>query len=166
MMISQFEVIIAADKDFQKVLARHSEGLTTLENTTPVSYSVTFQEKQSGKGIIKFSKKINMNWLSQNIDDFFEVSIISKIGTYGKAVSAQDKFKATNFDLENGLTIDFIISSFEAESRTINLDVKMDEAIYSEPGALFLQDQKRYYLTSVTAQAERPWEEEERLASE
>ena len=58
------------------------------------------------------------------------------------------------------------MATFDPNTETINVDVRMRDKLYSRKNALFQDDGNIYKLTVLSAQGKRPWKDTERQEKE
>ena len=102
---------------------------------TRLSYTVEMLDMDLGTGQIRFSHSINMKWLEENFDAFFTVYLVDDEGVKGDALQDVD---ATYDSEDDGRVVDFTVPAFEADDRTLTMDIAMDQEDYSKADALFV----------------------------
>ena len=102
---------------------------------TRLSYTVEMLDMDLGTGQIKFSHAINMKWLEENFEDFFTVYLLDDEGVQGAALKDID---ATYDSEDDGRVVDFTVPAFEADDKTLTMDIAMDQEDYSKADALFV----------------------------
>ena len=102
---------------------------------TRLSYTVEMLDMDLGTGQIRFSHAINMKWLEENFDAFFTVYLVDDEGVKGDALQDVD---ATYDSEDDGRVVDFTVPAFEADDKTLTMDIAMDQEDYSRSGALFV----------------------------
>ena len=102
---------------------------------TRLSYTVEMLDMDLGTGQIKFSHAINMAWLEENFSEFFNIYLLGNDDGLNYAVGDLE----TTFDSEDdGRVVDFTVPAFEADDRTLTMDIAMDQEDYSRADALFV----------------------------
>ena len=104
---------------------------------TRLSYTVEMLDMDLGTGQIRFSHAINMKWLEENFSAFFTVYLVDDEGVEGDALRDED-VDATYDSEEDGRVVDFTVPAFEADDKTLTMDIAMDQEDYSRSGALFV----------------------------
>ena len=102
---------------------------------TRLSYTVEMLDMDLGTGQIKFSHAINMKWLEENFEDFFTVYLLDDEGVQGADLKDID---ATYDSEDDGRVVDFTVPAFEADDKTLTMDIAMDQEDYSKADALFV----------------------------
>ena len=104
---------------------------------TRLSYTVEMLDMDLGTGQIRFSHAINMKWLEENFSAFFTVYLVDDEGVEGAALPDED-VDATYDSEEDGRVVDFTVPAFEADDKTLTMDIAMDQEDYSKADALFV----------------------------
>ena len=104
---------------------------------TRLSYTVEMLDMDLGTGQIRFSHAINMKWLEENFSAFFTVYLVDDEGVEGDALRDED-VDATYDSEEDGRVVDFTVPAFEADDKTLTMDIAMDQEDYSKADALFV----------------------------
>ena len=104
---------------------------------TRLSYTVEMLDMDLGTGQIRFSHAINMKWLEENFSAFFTVYLVDDEGVEGDALPDED-VDATYDSEEDGRVVDFTVPAFEADDKTLTMDIAMDQEDYSKADALFV----------------------------
>ena len=102
---------------------------------TRLSYTVKMLDMDLGTGQIKFSHAINMAWLEENFPQFFNIYLLGNDDGLNYALGDLEM----TFDSEDdGRVVDFTVPAFEADDRTLTVDIAMDQEDYSRADALFV----------------------------
>ena len=102
---------------------------------TTLSYTVEMIDMDLGSGQIKFSHAINMEWLEDNMTSFFNIYLVDKESGLNFAL---EDFKPEFDSQDDGRVVDFTGATYEADDKTLTVDIAMDQEDYSRSGALFV----------------------------
>ena len=124
--------ILPADAEgpTKMVIDLDSDNLEVLAVIPPseLSYTVTITDMEAGTGEIVFSLPVDMDWLEDNFDDFFSMTLVND---EDDAESDFDDFEATKFH-DDGLQVDITVGTFENETNTLKMGIAMAAEDYAD----------------------------------
>ena len=102
---------------------------------TKLSYTVEMIDMDLGSGQIKFSHAINMEWLEDNMTSFWNIYLVDKESGLNFALK---DFQPEFDSQDDGRVVDFTGATYDADDKTLTVDIAMDQEDYSRSGALFV----------------------------